>query len=106
MLPFAQAEVIGTATAIAGESTRGAQIDRVRASLDRAEVRARLTDLGVDRTALDSRIASLTDAELGVLARRLDAEPAGGILAVLGIVLVVLLVLEYTGTIDIFKRVP
>ena len=106
IMPRAQAEVIGTSTVIASESMRSTYIDSVRAALDRQQVSERLTALGVDRAQLDARLSALTDAELAQLAQRLDQQPAGGILAVLGIVLVVLLVLEYTGTIDIFKRVP
>ena len=41
------------------------------------------------------------------LADQLERAPAGGDgFAILGIVFLVLLVLEYTGTIDIFKKVP
>ncbi|MCS6948133.1 MAG: PA2779 family protein, partial [Steroidobacteraceae bacterium] len=101
----ARAEVIGTAAAIAAQ-TRELHIDRVRAALDREIVRAELTRLGVDRADLDARIAALSDVELAQLAADIDRQPAGGVLEVLGIVLIVLLVLEYTGAIDIFKRVP
>ena len=52
-------------------------------------------------------VAALTDAELHTLPARLESAPAGGdVLAILGIVFLVLLLLEYTGTIDIFKKVP
>ncbi len=101
----AKASVIGTSSVIAAQS-RQAQLDTVRSALDRQEVRERLSALGVERNDLDARIASLTDAELANLATNIDSQPAGGILAVLGIVFVVLLVLEYTGAIDIFKKVP
>jgi hypothetical protein len=61
--------------------------------------------LGVDPAEVNGRLAALTDAEIAVLARKLDQLPAGGdALAVLGIVFLVLLVLELTGTIDIFKK--
>ena len=36
--------------------------------------------------------------------RRIAGLAAGGVLAVLGVVLIVLIVLEVTGAIDIFKR--
>jgi hypothetical protein len=101
----AQASVIGTSSVIAAQS-RQAQLETVRSALDRQEVRERLSALGVERNDLDARIASLTDAELANLATNIDSQPAGGFLAVLGIVFIVLLVLEYTGAIDIFKKVP
>jgi hypothetical protein len=51
-------------------------------------------------------VASLTDQELADVARNLDTLPAGGdgVVVVLGIVFIVLLILEWTGVIDIFKR--
>jgi hypothetical protein len=57
--------------------------------------------------AAAERIAALTPAELSRLATQLEQAPAGGDgLAILGIVFLVLLALEFTGTIDIFKKVP
>jgi hypothetical protein len=64
-----------------------------------------MVSLGVDPAEVNGRLAALTDAEIAVLAQKLDQLPAGGdALAVLGIVFLVLLVLELTGTIDIFKK--
>ena len=45
-----------------------------------------------------------TDEELAQLHTQMQDLPAGGVLAVLGIVLIVLIVLELTGAIDIFKK--
>ncbi|MFO1425422.1 MAG: PA2779 family protein [Steroidobacteraceae bacterium] len=101
----ARAAVIGTEAAIAADS-RAAQLDRVHGALDRQEVRERLEALGVDRADLDARLAALTDRELAQLAQGIDSQPAGGFLAVIGIVFLVLIVLEYVGAIDIFKKVP
>ncbi len=102
----AAASMIGTADAIAMER-QSAALSSAQAALARDDVRTRLTGLGVDPAEVDARLAALTPAELTLLSERLDELPAGaGVLAVLGIVLVVLLVLEYTGAIDIFKKVP
>jgi hypothetical protein len=50
-------------------------------------------------------LAALTDAEIAALADRLEQAPAGGdALAVIGIVFLVLMILEFTGVIDIFKK--
>lgn len=71
----------------------------------RADVRDRMLTMGVDPAEVDSRIAALTDAEVATLASRIDGAPAGGdALAVIGIVFVVLMILEFTGVIDIFKK--
>ncbi len=101
----ARAGVITTEQYI-GALDRQATVDRIRATLARDDVRKELERLGVDPTAANERVAALTDDELDVLSKDLDNQPAGGeVLAVLGIVFIVLLVLELTGVIDIFKRI-
>lgn len=100
----AAASVIGTAEAIAASSQTDS-LATVRAAVSRDDVRARLAELGVDAVQLDGRLAALSEAELAMLADRLDEAPAGGgALEVIGIVFLVLLILELTGVIDIFKR--
>lgn len=102
----AEAGIIATGTAMASVD-RDAGLAKVRAGLARAEVRDRLVTLGVEPAQVEGRLAALTDAELDMLAQRFDQAPAGGdLLAVIGIVFLVLLLLEYTGTIDVFKKVP
>lgn len=105
-LGFAQsagAGVIGTEAAILGEE-RAERIARINAVLSREAVQQQLERLGVDPADAQARVASLSDAELVALERRMDELPAGaGALEVLGIVLLVLLVLELVGVTDIFK---
>lgn len=100
----AAAGIVGTADAVAAvqqQDHRGA----VQDVLARADVREQMVALGVDPSEVDSRIAALTDAEVATLATRLDGAPAGGdALVVIGIVFVVLMILEFTGVIDIFKK--
>ncbi len=100
----AAASVIGTAEAIVA-SSQADSFTTVHAAVSRDDVRAKLAELGVDAVQLDGRLAALSEAKLAMLADRLDQAPAGGdALAVIGIVFVVLLILELTGVIDIFKR--
>lgn len=102
----AEAGIITTGAAMASVD-RDADLASVRAGLARAEVRERLVTLGVEPAQVEGRLAALTDAELDTLAQRFDQAPAGGdVLALIGIIFLVLLLLEYTGTIDIFKKVP
>jgi hypothetical protein len=104
-MPAARAEIIGTPAAVAAYD-RAASMDRIAQALDREQVRKRLLAHGVERSAVDARLAALTDAELADLATRLDSAPAGGdLLGVIGAVFVVLLILELVGVIDIFKTV-
>jgi hypothetical protein len=103
-LPVANAEVVGTA-AFSQSLTRDAKIARINSYLTQDSVRAQLIHLGVDPKDAQARVAALTDSELTMLNDRLDKMPAGGdVLAVVGIVFIVLLILELTGVINIFKN--
>lgn len=99
------AGMIGTETLVQTQQTDDPRA-RVEEFISRASVRAQLMALGADPAEVSGRLAALTDEELRELGQNIDTLPAGGnILAVIGIVFVVLLVLELTGTIDIFKKV-
>jgi len=102
----AQAAIVSTDRAISLEQRAG-YISAVTAGLAREDLQARFVALGVDPAQVQARLAGLTDSELAALAGRIDELPAGGdALAIIGIVFLVLLLLEFTGTIDIFKKVP
>lgn len=94
------AAVIGTGDARMLDTRQG----RVEAVLARDNVQQAMVALGVDPVQAQLRVASLSQAELEQLEGRLDQLPAGGILGLIGAVFVVLLVLELTGVIDIFKK--
>lgn len=98
-----QAAVISTQQAMSAEA-RSAAEDNVRTTLARDDVRQAMLKLGADPMQVDGRIASLSDAELMQVQGELDRLPAGGVLAVVGLVFVVLLILELAGVIDIFKK--
>lgn len=101
---MANAAMIGTLQAVES-SSRAQDLATVNAALAREDVRQQFVALGVAPAQIESRIAALTDAELGKLAGQMSEMPAGGdALAVIGIVFVVLLILELTGVIDIFKK--
>ncbi|HSB49459.1 MAG TPA: PA2779 family protein, partial [Burkholderiales bacterium] len=63
----ATAAIIATDQVIAG-----AERDRVKSFLDRAEVQERLQALGVDRAAARARVDALSDQEIATLADQLD----------------------------------
>jgi hypothetical protein len=101
----ASAAIVDTGTLIA--PSRDADLSAVRTQLERSDVREQMQKMGVDATAVDARIASLSDRELHQLATDMQSAPAGGdVLALVGAVFVVLLILELVGVIDIFKKVP
>jgi hypothetical protein len=100
----AAANVVGTSDAIASSRTTEARAV-IDATLARADVRAQLAEMGVDQAAIDGRLAALSEDEIASLADQIQGAPAGGdALAVIGIVFIVLLILELTGVIDIFKK--
>jgi len=99
----AAAAVVGTSPALAMES-RQVRLAAAEAALARADVQAAMVQLGVDPAEARSRVASLDDAELAQLTDRLGELPAGGLLELIGAVFVILLILELTGVIDIFKK--
>jgi len=100
----AVAGVVGTSEAIAAGRTETAR-NTVDAVLARDDVRAKFAELGVDAVAVEGRLAALSDEEIRTLADRIGEAPAGGdALAVIGIVFLVLIILEVTGVIDIFKK--
>ncbi len=102
----ASAGVIGTQAYLAAQARAGHLAD-INAALARADVQAQLISLGVDPANAATRAAALPDAELAQVAGQLKTLPAGGdgLLAVIGVVFIVLLILELTGVIDIFKKV-
>ena len=99
----AQAAIVDTSALVT--TNRDADLNTVRAQLDRAEVRAQFEEMGVDAAAVERRIASLNDRELHRLAADMQSAPAGGdAVWIVGAVFIVLIILELTGVIDIFKK--
>jgi hypothetical protein len=83
------------------------RLERIDRVLVRDEVRKQFVALGVDPNEVRQRVAALTDAELVRLEAGVGDMPAGGdsVLAVLGIILVVLLVLELVGVTNVFTKI-
>lgn len=98
------AAVISTRQAMTAEQRAGMETD-VLAALARDDVRQAMERLGVDPADAEARVAALSEAELQQLHARLDELPAGGVLAVIGVVFIVLLILELVGVTNIFTRV-
>jgi hypothetical protein len=100
----ASAAIVETSTLVTTD--READLGMVRTQLERADVRAQMEKMGLDAQAVDRRVASLSDRELHRLAVDMQNAPAGGdVVWLVGAVFVVLIILEITGVIDIFKKV-
>jgi hypothetical protein len=78
--------------------------DKVKDFFDRAEVRAQMEGMGVDRDAARARVDALTDEEVRNIAGRIDTLPAGGdgILGVLFAIFIILLITDILGLTKVF----
>lgn len=87
-------------------SQRESSLAIIDTTLMRADVQKQLTAMGVDPADAMRRIANLPDQDVAALAEQFESMPAGGdsFLAVIGVVFLVLMILELTGVIDIFKK--
>ena len=65
-------------------------------------IQARLLQGGVARSEATARVAAMTDVEIAQIYQRVDEAPAGGNVLVLA--LVIFLVLEVTGYIDVIPE--
>ena len=102
-LPSAQAAMISSDVALAGNSAAHVQLKQL---LARDDVRTQLVEAGVDLTQVEQRVASLTDTEAQQLATQFEELPAGqGVLGVLVFVFLVLLFTDIMGYTDIFPFV-
>ena len=100
----AQAAMMGTQTYLHAVD-RDANLATVDAALLRDDVQQQLTSMGVDVEDARQRVANLPDGDLAKLAYDIESMPAGGsaVLVVLGIIFLVFIVLEVTGTVDVFS---
>jgi hypothetical protein len=104
MAGAATAAIVDTSALVTAD--RQADLSAVRTQLERADVRAQMEKMGLDAQAVDRRVAALNDRELHRLAVDMQNAPAGGdVVWLVGAVFVVLIILEITGVIDIFKKV-
>ena len=99
----AQASMVGT-----GEILNPAQTtpvdDRLQQFLDREETRQQLQEWGVSADWVETRLGSLTDAELARIHQELDSLEAGGntFLGILLVIFIVFVITDVIGATDIF----
>ena len=104
LIPVAKSATIDTTTYLTlSDNPTQSELENLFA---REDVQDQLVRMGVDPNDAANRLASLTPDELSMLQDRLDKLPAGAnFLAILGIVLIVLIVLELVGITDVFTEV-
>ncbi len=101
----ARAALVTTEEALAPDAGR----DRIRAFLERSEVREQLEALGVDPGEARGRVAGLSDGEVAAIAGKLDELPAAGnaagFLLAVAALFFLLVFLDYVGVTDLFPFV-
>jgi predicted PurR-regulated permease PerM len=98
----AQAAMVGTGDILNQQQTLAD--DRLQQFLDREATRAQLQEWGVSAEWVETRLNSLTDAELARIHSELDNLEAGGasILGVLVLIFIVFVITDVIGATDIF----
>lgn len=100
----ATAGIVGTEHMVVQE-TRSHTLDRIDVVLSGEAVASQLEAWGVAPEMVRERMAAMSDVELQQLAANMETDPAGGVLVVIGVVFVVLLILELTGVINVFRSI-
>jgi hypothetical protein len=98
----AQAAMVGTDEILNQQQAPAG--DRLQQFLDREDTRAQLQEWGVSTEWVETRLNSLTDAELARIHSELDNLEAGGssILALLVLIFIVFVITDVIGATDIF----
>ncbi|WP_371368621.1 PA2779 family protein [Pseudomonas sp. QL9] len=91
-VPLAQAAMVGTGEVLEAQQQR---VDREQLlhMLDDQGVQKKLQSMGVERSKVEQRIKSLSNEELAQFNQQLDQAPAGGII---GIIILFLLIFVIT----------
>lgn len=103
-VPVANAEMISTQTMLDKQSVAEKR-RALKQLLQRKEIVRAFKMQGVDATEAQTRIDSMTDAEVMKLASRLDKMPAGAGGEALLLILLIIIILEATGVTNIFTFV-
>ena len=87
--PLARAGMIPSDAAVKPATER----QRVKALLERPDVAKELQKMGIKPADAEARVSAMSDAEIGQLAGRLDALPAGGALTNQELLLIIIIIL-------------
>ena len=103
-VPVAQAAMISTPEVL---QVQQQQVDRqhLLTMLDDQGVQEKLATLGVERSQVEQRINSLTNAELAQFNQQLSEAPAGGIIGIIVLFLVIFIITDLLCATDIFTFV-
>lgn len=101
-VPLASAAMIGTVEVLAQQQQ---QVDRQQllSMLDDQGVQDKLQAMGVERSQVEARIDNLTSAELAQFNQQLQDAPAGGIVGIIVLFLVIFIITDMLCATDIFS---
>ncbi len=100
-----QAAMISSDTLIK-QAQHDVSVTHIVTMLDREEIQAQLTAMGVDPVAAKIRVSQMNEAELAELNQRLEELPAGSdVLGVILTVFIVLVITDMLGATDVFPFV-
>ncbi|MNV56872.1 hypothetical protein D3C71_1491780 [compost metagenome] len=101
-VPLANAAMIGTVEVLAEQQQ---QVDRQQllSMLDDQGVQDKLQAMGVERSQVEARIDNLTSAELAQFNQQLQDAPAGGIVGIIVLFLVIFIITDMLCATDIFS---
>jgi hypothetical protein len=105
-IPAAQAGMIAPSTYAQQAPDAGAQRQQVQQFLEREDVRAQLTELGVDPLEAQARVERMSDEEVATVAARMQELPAGGnVVGAIVFIFLVLLITDLLGLTDVYPFV-
>jgi hypothetical protein len=101
LMQSAQAVMIGTGEAVATAPTGRAHLN---ALLERPDVQSQFETLGISKADAQSRVATMSDAEVASLDNKISSLPAGGdgIIGALVLIFVILLITDLLGFTKVF----
>lgn len=97
----AQAAMITTDQLVANSQVE-AQRNAIAELLQREDIKRELLNLGVNPNTINDRVASMTPAEVSQIHGQLADLPAAAGLGTVALVILILILLEIAGVIDIF----
>jgi hypothetical protein len=91
-VPVTNAAMVDTGAVMNSTQTQNER-SRIQDTLNRDEVKAKLSSLGVDPAQIEARVNALTGSEAQLLAANLEQMPAGGGVSLLLLILILILLI-------------
>ena len=103
-VPLAQAAMVGTGEVLQAQQQHVDREQLLR-MLDDQGVQKKLQSMGVERSQVEQRIKSLSNEELAQFNQQLDQAPAGGIIGIIILFLLIFIIIDMLCITHIFTFV-